>query len=142
MDGQERSLWRRILAGLVLSALFLWAFVPAYEAAGGEFVVVVNWALITTLAMVLAWLTNSGLGFVGVDFGEKGKKAVAFAFSVAAAAFFAIQALPFVPAPAVDPFGFAYAILGIATGTFKAAQEIYDHVWPKITGGVMKLFGR
>lgn len=131
---------RLIVMVLLVSAFLLVAFVPLQQETGDGFTVVINWSLVTSAAVIVAWLLNEGLSLIGLRLSEVAKKATVFVLSVAGGAYFALQQLPFVPPPAEDPFAFAYMILSIATGTFKAAQEIYDHLWRRITGGVAKMF--
>jgi hypothetical protein len=92
--------------------------------------IVVNWALVTGAIVVLGWLVNEGLALIKQrPLSTEGKKAVAFGVSVGLSGYFALQALPALPVPAVDPFGFAIGLGGVMIATFKTAQQIYDKVW-------------
>jgi len=106
--------------------------------------IVIDWGLVIGASVVLAWAVNSGLPLLGRLLGQSWslstnvKKAVAFGFSVVLTGFWRTPIE--LPDPAADPFLFAGALLAQAEVVFKAAQEVYDHLWKAITSKVAGLF--
>jgi hypothetical protein len=108
--------------------------------------IVIDWLVVTGVTVALAWVVNSGIPLLGKLFGqawelsELVKKAVAFSASVGLVYFW--RPPLDLPDPALDPFLFVGALLGQAEVVFKAAQEVYDHIWKGIIlKGAARLFG-
>ena len=92
--------------------------------------VLIDWAIVSGLAVVLAWVVNQGAAWLGFIASDNVRKGVAFGASFLLAGYFAVQQGGLgLPDLADQPVEFGFALLAASTLVYKAAQQIYDRLW-------------
>lgn len=94
--------------------------------------ILVDWALVTGYAVVLAFVLNQAAAWVGYEASVRVKKYVAYFSALGLATYFALQGDFGLPDYTVDPVEFLFALGGVSTLVYKAAQEIYDRIWSNL----------
>ncbi len=91
--------------------------------------ILIDWALVSGAAVVLAFIVNQAASWLGYEPSSDAKKGVALAASFALAGFFAFQGDLGIPDFAADPSGFVFGLLGATALVNVAARQIYDRIW-------------
>ena len=95
--------------------------------------IVVDWAVVSLVTVVLAWVVNEGVPLLGRLFkqawalSDQVKKGVAFLSDIGLV--YTWKPPVALPDPSTDTFLFIESLLAQATLVFKVAQPVYDYIW-------------